>query len=310
VSSKVEALSIGFWQLADPKIWIASTVPMVLGVTLSVAFGKGFNLFWMLVSFIGVYLIEIGKNAINECVDYISGADPAVDSEHSTPFSGGKKTITGGLLTVRQSAVIALVTMLLAAVIGLLVVFFREKSVIYVGLMGFGLAAIYSLPPFKLCYRGLGELAVGFTFGPLVLNGMYLVMAPQFDVLPVLVSLPVGFLIANVLWINQFPDYEADISAGKKNWVVRLGKKKSVKVYAALFILAYAAVIAIAAYAMNPVWLIAFLTVPKAIEAIKNCNENYDNIPMLIRSNAATVQIYMINGVLLGIAAIIDGLML
>jgi len=307
---KLETLYKGFWQVADPKIWIASTVPMVLGVTLSAAFGKGFSLFWMILSFVGIYLIEIGKNAINECFDYISGADTAVDSEHRTPFSGGKKTITEGILTLKQSAIIGATTMFFAAIIGLLIVYFRETSVIYIGIAGFILAAIYSLPPFKLCYRGLGEFAVGIAFGPLLLNGMYVVMAGRYDVLPVLVSLPIGFLITNVLWINQFPDYEADISAGKKNWVVRLGKKESVKVYAIIFILAYIAILAIAVYTLNPVWLIGLLTAPLAAKAVKNCSINFNNITSLIQSNAATVQTYMLNGILMVIAAIIDSLIL
>lgn len=46
-----------------------------------------------------------------------------------------------------------------------------------------------------------------------------------------LASLPIGFLIADVLWINQYPDFEADRQGGKLNWVVRLGKFKGLAVY-------------------------------------------------------------------------------
>jgi len=310
MSVSLKRLHKGFWQLADPKIWIASTVPMLLGVIIAVSFHRAFDYYWFLVAILGVYLIEIGKNAINECVDYLSGVDLGVDAEHRIDFSGGKKTIVDGLLTVGQSAVIAVVTMGAAALIGLYVVFFREFEVIYIGLIGFSLAVIYSLPPFKLCYRGLGEIAVGITFGPLVLYGMFLVMAQRYDVLPLLVSLPVGFLIANVLWINQFPDYEADKAGGKNNWVVRLGKARSVKVYAALFSLNYLAILAIAVYTANPVWLLSLLTIPKAIQAVKNCAENYNNIGKLVNSNAATVQIYILTGGLLSAAALLDGFVL
>jgi 1,4-dihydroxy-2-naphthoate octaprenyltransferase len=233
-----------------------------------------------------------------------------VDAEHRTPFSGGKKTIVDGILTVTQSAVIGLITMSVAALLGLYVVFFREFSVIYIGLAGFILAVIYSLPPFKLCYRGLGEIAVGLAFGPLILNGMYVVMTQRFDILPLLVSLPIGMLIVNVLWINQFPDYEADREAGKKNWVVRLGKKKAAKVYAGIFILNYLAVIAITIYTSNAIWLLALLTIPKAIQAVKNCFMNFDNIKNLTQSNAATVQIYILSGILLATSALLDGLFL
>lgn len=307
MSTKIATIHKGFWQLADPKIWIASTVPMVLGVLLSWASNRGFSLFWMIISFIGIYLIEIGKNAINEVVDYMSGADINVDSEHRNDFSGGKKTIVDGILDVKQAAIIGILTMFLAACIGLLIVFFKEPLVIYAGIAGFGLAIIYSLPPFKLCYRGLGEITVGVVFGPLVLNGMYVVMAGQYELLPILVSIPVGLLIANVLWINQFPDYEADILANKRNWVVRLGKERSVNIYAAIFVLTYISIGVIALYTLNPIWLVGLLSIPKAVKAVKNCKKNYNNISELLKSNEATIQVYVLNGILLGVAIIIYG---
>jgi len=308
MSVALNKINKGFWQLADPKIWVASTVPMLLGVILAAAYYQAFDYYWFLVALLGVYLIEIGKNAINECVDYLTGVDPGVDTEHRTDFSGGKKTIVDGLLTVGQSAIIALITMGAAAVIGLYVVFFREIGVIYIGLAGFILAIVYSLPPFKLCYRGLGELAVGIAFCTLVLNGMFVVMAQVIEVLTFLVSLPIGLLITNVLWINQFPDYETDKAGGKRNWVVRLGKKKAVRIYGAIFILNYLSILAISAYTANPVWLVGLLTIPKAYQAVRNCAENYNNISKLISSNAATVQIYLLTGGLLIAAALLDGL--
>ena len=87
----------------------------------------------MILSFVGVYLIEIGKNAVNESVDYITGADTAIDEAHRTPFSGGKKSIIDGLLTVKQSAIIGAITFSAAGILGVVIVLFREPSVIYVG---------------------------------------------------------------------------------------------------------------------------------------------------------------------------------
>lgn len=81
----------GFWQLADPKIWIASTVPMLVAAALAYGNTGRFHPGWFLLSAVGIYLIETGKNAINEYVDYKSGADRNVTPENRTPFSGGKK---------------------------------------------------------------------------------------------------------------------------------------------------------------------------------------------------------------------------
>lgn len=306
MQSKGRQLYKGFWQIADPKIWIASTVPMVLGIMLSVLYAGSFNLLWMLLSLIGVYLIETGKNAINECVDYNSGADRYVDKEHRTDFSGGKKTIVDGVLTWGQCAWIGFITIALAGVIGIVIFIFREPKVFRVGFAGIVLAVIYSLPPFKLAYRGMGELVVGTVFGPLITNGMYVVMSGRFDVLPLLISIPVGFLISNVLWINQYPDYEADMKSGKKNGLVRIGKQKGVIVYGVIFAFAYASVLLIIFYTKNVVWIITWLTVPLAVKAVKNCAANQNDMTKMIFSNATTIKIYVINGLLLCISMVID----
>lgn len=291
--------SKGFWQLADPKIWIASTVPMIVGSILAYSLNKTFDIFVFILALIGVYLIEIGKNAINEYTDYVSGVDKAVDEKHRTPFSGGKKTIVDGLLTTKDTLVISATTFFFAGLIGLYMFFLVEPKIIYIGILGFLSAALYSLPPFKLCYRGFGEILVGITFGPLILNGMYLVLAHRIDFLPILVSIPIGLIITNVLWINQFPDYEADLSGNKKNWVVRLGKEKSIVVYGSIFTLAYISVIIITLYSKNYFWLLPLITIPIAYKSVTNAAKNFDNIPKLIYSNKFTIIIYQLLGLLL-----------
>jgi 1,4-dihydroxy-2-naphthoate octaprenyltransferase len=98
-----------------------------------------------------------------------------------------------------------------------------------------------------------------------------------------------------------------DKAHGKKNWVVRLGKLRSVKVYAALFALAYLGAVGIAVYARNIIWLLPLATVPLAVKAVKNCRMNYDNIDRLIKSNAATVLIYQLFGLAFIVSAVLDG---
>lgn len=295
----------GFWQLADIKIWIGSTVPMFVGGLFAYTQEKKFNFIWFVLSLISVYLIEISKNATNEVVDYLSGADRFVEGDRRTPFSGGKKTIVDGILTVNEAKWIAITTFIVACAIGLAIVFFWEFDVLYIGILGVLIATFYTLPPLKLAYRGLGEFAVGFTFGILITSGIYVTMAHNFDYRVILLSLPIGFLITNVLWINQFPDYEADLKAGKKNWVVRLGKKKAVSIYALLFSLAYISFIILSFVLKNPYYLLAFLTLPISISAVKIAKKYYDDIPNLIAANAKTVQLYMLIGVIMIAAEII-----
>lgn len=293
----------GFWQTADPKIWVASTIPMVTATVFAYVFEGTFNLYWFILTLIGIYLIEIGKNAIGEFADYESGVDLYVAPDKRTPFSGGKKTIVDGVLTVKENKVIAAFTFAAAAIIGLYISFAREPMILWIGLAGFALAIMYNMPPFKLCYRGLGEITVGTAFGPLVMAGTYMVQTHSYRIEVLLASITLGLLITNVLWINQYPDYEADAQGGKRNWLVRLGKQKGLVVYKALFVTSYIPVIMLIFITSSPVWLICLITLPIVHRAIKVAEQYYDDIPRLMEANAKTVQIYQLTGLTLVVAA-------
>ncbi|HHV18334.1 MAG TPA: prenyltransferase [Thermoanaerobacterales bacterium] len=295
----------GIWRLADPKLCIASTVPMIVGAAMAYRTLGFIDLYWLLWSLFGVYLIETGKNAINEVVDYKSGVDRFVTPDKRTPFSGGKKTIVDGLLTLKETKVIAVVTMFSAAVIGLYIVFAREPKVLWIGIAGFLISIFYSLPPFKFCYRGIGELAIGLTYGPLVLLGTYMVQTHTFSLEALIVSLVIGFLITNVVWINQYPDYEADAKGNKKNWVVRIGKEKGIKVYILLYVLAYASLFVLVLFTGNLLLLTALLSVPAAKRSVIVAKNYYNDIPRLMEANAKTIQVYQITGLALTAAALL-----
>jgi 1,4-dihydroxy-2-naphthoate octaprenyltransferase len=263
------------------------------------------DIYWLFLSFFGVYLIETGKNAINEVVDYKSGVDRFVTPDKRTPFSGGKKTIVDGLLTVEETKIIALVTMLAAAAIGLYIAIAREPMVLWIGIAGFLISIFYSLPPFKFCYRGLGEFAIGLTYGPLVVSGTYLVQTHTVNLEILLLSLMIGFLIANVVWINQYPDYEADARGNKRNWVVRLGKEKGIVVYILLYVLAYLSLLIAVFFTGNPLLLIALLSAPIAKRSVDVANKYYDDIARLVEANAKTIQVYQMTGLTLTAAILI-----
>lgn len=295
----------GFWQLADPKIWIASTVPMVVGAAFAFGSTGRFDLYWFIVALIAVYCIEIGKNAVNEWVDYTSGVDRFITPDKRTPFSGGKKTIVDGKLTLSEVVMIAVVTFVIACVIGLYIMFFKERGIFWIGIAGVLLSILYSLPPFKLAYRGFGEVTVGLTFGPLIVLGIYYLQTGRVDLSALWVSIPIGILIANVLWINQFPDYEADARGNKRNWLVRLGKKKGVKVFALLFLAAYLWFILLAIVLKNPFWLLGLASVPLAVRAVRVARQHYDDIPRLTEANLRMVQVYQLTGLTMTVAAIL-----
>ncbi len=308
-NDKLLRLWHGFWQIADPKIWIASTIPMAVGAAIAFAHRESFDWGWFLLGAAAIYLLETGKNAINEYTDYLSGVDRFVTPDKRTPFSGGKKTIVDGKLTLRENLAIGAVTIGAGCLLGLYVVFVRDFNVLWFGLAGVFFALFYSIPPLKFSYRGLGEPVVGLTFGPLITCGTYLVQTHTLTFEVFIASLPLGFIIANVLWINQYPDYEADLKGGKLNGVVRLGKEKGINIYALLFGLAYLFLLLLTFYSNNVLWLLPFIGLPLAVRAILIARRHFNNIPRLIEANARTIQVYQLTGLTMTAAALLPALL-
>ena len=228
----------GFWRLADPKISLASFAGLFLAASFA-ARDEGLSLGWFALTVLGVFCVEVAKNASGEVVDFDSGTDLAIRDSERSPFSGGKRVLVDGLLSREQAWGIAAVGFMAAIVIGLVIVAFREPRVLAIGLTGIALAWYYHGGSLRLSYRGLGELAVALAYGPLVVLGAYLVQTGYLSALLVHLAMILGLLVAAFLWINEFPDYRADKAAGKNNLVVRLGPERAAMAYVTLVTSAY-----------------------------------------------------------------------
>ncbi|HKS17370.1 MAG TPA: prenyltransferase [Planctomycetota bacterium] len=220
------------WRLADPKISLASISSMVLGACAAASLGP-LDYFWLGATVLGILLIEVGKNASGEIFDF--AADAAVREEDRSPFSGGKRVLIDRLLTRRQAAEVAIAGFGGGLAIGLWIAVAREPRILWIGVLGATCAYFYNGAPVRLAHRGLGELAVGICYGPLIFAGTVLVQRHELPWTLLAVSLPLGLLIATFLWICEFPDFEADRSAGKRNLVVRLGRRRASLVFPLLF---------------------------------------------------------------------------
>jgi len=55
---------------------------------------------------------------------------------------------------------------------------------------------------------------------------------------------------------------------------------------------------------------VVFLTLPLAVRGIQGLRQFYDQTPRLIPSNAVTIQVQLVTGLLLVAAVVVDGLLL
>jgi 1,4-dihydroxy-2-naphthoate octaprenyltransferase len=260
------AFGPGLWRLADPKISLASMASMALGAA-AAAHDGDLAWGWLALTVAGIFCIEVAKNASGELFDFDSGTDLAVAPADRSPFSGGKRVLVEALLTRRQTMLIAAVAYALGSAAGLVIAVVREPRVLWIGVAGMALAYFYHAPPFRLSYRGLGEAAVALSYGPLVCAGTYLVQRGRITPAVVFLSLPLGALIGAFLWINEFPDYEADRAASKRTLVVRFGRRRAARVFTAIVATAFGALVLLPLAGLPPGVLLGLVAVPFGIAA-------------------------------------------
>jgi len=287
------ALVEGIWRLADPKITLASVASMVLGIG-AAAHDGALAWGWLALTVAGVFGVEVGKNASGELVDFDSGTDLAVAERDRTPFSGGKRVLVDRLLTRAQTKAVAAAGYTVSVAAGLAIAVYREPRVLWLGLVGVACAFFYHAPPLKLSYRGLGELAVALCYGPLIVSGTYLVQRGSVSGEVIWLSVPLGALIAAFLWINEFPDYDADRGAGKRTLVVRLGRGAASRVFAIIVALAYVGMAALALTSLPSTILLGLAGVPFALAAAVRLAQDPQATPRIIPAQAWTLLSFLL----------------
>jgi 1,4-dihydroxy-2-naphthoate octaprenyltransferase len=229
----------GLWRLADPKISITSAAAMMVGAPLAARDGD-LHPGWLAVTALAFFCMEVAKNAWGDVIDYDSGTDLAVAPEDRTSFSGGKRVMVDALLTRRETWTIAFVFGGVGVLLGASIVLLQAPSAIWVGVVGVALGWSYHGPPLQLAYRGLGELDVVLCYGPLLSMSTYVIQTDGYAWDVVWLSLPLGMLIMAFLWVNEFPDHDADAAHGKNNLIVALGKHRASRVLPVIYVAAFA----------------------------------------------------------------------
>ena len=212
------------------KIWMAqiranflilSVFLVLLGTALYLKYpgaNGNFILVKVLIIMVGVVAAHISVNLFNEYSDFHTKID---FKTKRTAFSGGSGMMVEGKNSPAAVLRVAVITLIIALTAG---VYFSIKShwiILVFALLGS--ASILSYTDFLTKYM-LGELFAGLTLGTLVVLGTFISLrgmpgVPLKSVLPaevVWLSIPPGILTALLLFINQFPDIDADKSGGRR----------------------------------------------------------------------------------------------
>jgi len=278
----------------------ASSVPVLLGAALALNYpGK---VMWVLlpVVYIAGLLIHAATNLINDYYDYKKG----VDKDYTYGSSG---VILQGLLPAKQVLIGGFVLFAITAARGVILVAVRGVPMLVLGLIGLIGGYFYSGHPWGYKYYGLGDFLVFILMGPLMVIGSYYALTGNYHYFVLLISLPVGFLVAAILQANNTRDIRHDKDAGVKTLENILGHKAAKVGYCFSVTTAYLSVVLMVIFKILPVWSLAVvLTLPLALKNMKKLAKSHSDKPEEIATiDVETAQLHFGFGLLLIISVVV-----
>lgn len=274
-----------------------SLMPVALAGALAVYDDMWGGFFYFLLTMVGVASLHSGGNLINDYYDSF-GSDPL--NRHATPFSGGSRVIQEGLMSAAAVRHLAYGCLGFGFICGLLLIFAGRPWVALLGLFGLAAAYLYSAAPLQLMSKGLGELTIFLAFGPLLTLGAFYALTGAVMAVGFCVGLPLAFLITAILWINEFPDLEADTAAAKEHLMARLGLSRARWVYAGLMLAPFVSLPILKEVFDFPGHLFAgFMALPLAVKAVRQAWVTDPTDEEFVAIQALTIKTHFLLGLAL-----------
>ena len=277
----------------------ATFVPIFAGAAVASMLGYEVSWGWLGLTLLGGSLLHIGTNTSNDYFDHISGTDARNYNYSNKGLNGGSRSIQMGLISPKGIMTVSIVTFTLSALVGIPLIVKSGLSILWLGLIGVFSGLFYTAPPFKFSSRkGIGELLIGMNFGPLMVAGSALVQTGQLLPEAFLAGIPIGFLIAAVVYMNEFPDYDSDKATGKNTLIVVFGQEKARAGYVALVTSAFVSIVILAFNGTVPkLSLIALFAAYFGFTATRTLYKYY-NDRLLQPANWGTIIMHSVAGFL------------
>jgi 1,4-dihydroxy-2-naphthoate octaprenyltransferase len=296
------------WQEIVLSVWLrAIRIRFLLASVIAVSNGLAIA-YWKygiidpvyaVLTYIGVVFLHASVDLLNDYWDHKRGID---SSTKRTKFSGGTGVLPENLLTPRTVYIAGIIFLILGASIGAYFVAIRGITIAVI--LSFAVVAIYFYST-RIVNAGLGELFVAIKGAMIVLGTLY-VQNAVLEPAALYVGAIVGILSATVLFINSFPDYEADRSKGRHTLVIILGRKTGSSIFPIFIITAYALIVGGIFLGFTKIYsLVSFASIPVAIKSILSLRKEPESIEKIVPAMASAVTYSRITGFLLAISFIL-----
>ena len=239
--------SLKAWLMLPRFQFLPLTVILVSLGTAIAAYEGYFHFGHFLLAMIGSIFVHMTVNVINDYHDYVDGIDL---NTQRTPFSGGSGMLPSNLMKPKQAFWFGTICLLIAMVIGFYFVMVKGWLLFPLLLLA-GFSAYFYNVYFSKWF--MGEIFAGLGFGPLLILGSYYVQTGRYSWETLVASLAPGILTSNLLFLNEFPDWEADRKGGRRHFVISLGKKDASYLFVSLLAASYLCIIVGVLSKMMPV---------------------------------------------------------
>jgi 1,4-dihydroxy-2-naphthoate octaprenyltransferase len=304
---------IKVWLTAG-RVWAlpASTMSVAFGTLLAVTVGgAAFDFVLFLLSFVGMALLQVAANMLNDVYDYRNGIDTQVN-----PASGA---VVRGWITPRQALVAAVVCLLIGSSFGFYIVSRIGLAILGLGAVGVLCAVLYTWGPWPLKYHALGDLAVFLNFGVLGSLGAWTVQTGHLSWVPAAWAVPMSLLVIAILHSNNWRDICSDTDGRISTVASCLGDTGS-QTYQRVLLFAPFTIIALLVLlthvtALSPrmpvTFLVTLLALPLAIRLVRTGARRHDpqKSQAFAALDGATAQLNLLFGLLCLVALGLHALM-
>jgi len=275
------------------KFLLASVIAVCLGLAISWSQNQTIDIVNASLTFAGVIALHASVDLLNDYWDF----KRRIDTETKrTKFSGGTGVLPEGLLQPAEVYRAGMAFLILGAIIGGYFIFFNGVTIAII--LAFAIISIYFYST-KIVNSGLGEVFVAIK-GTMVVLGTYFVQTSQIVIEPILGGVILGVLSSMVLFVNSFPDFEADRASGRKTLAIMLGKKRATSALWIFPIVVYGIIISGVITQTLPILsLITLLSIPLLIKSGLGLKRSFDDVEKLVPVMGSCVSYGRITGTLL-----------
>ncbi len=218
-----------FIRLTRPVFLLGGALLYALGVTMAARRGVPVRLSLVLLGQLMVTAIQLMAHYANEYYDITSDRL----NSRRTWFTGGSGILPAGELA-REVARRASYAAAFVGVLAIAAVTIQSPITGVIGIVSLLGAWFYSAPPLTLMSSGWGELTTSLIVALLTPLTGFVLQAGYLDAQVLFVCAPLVVIHLAMLIAFEFPDWEADVAAGKRTLVVRLGRDRAIYVHTAL----------------------------------------------------------------------------